>query len=75
MTDNGGRMYEEGGLIREDLRVSGEEIDAALRDLIGSVIGTSEFLHNKLTQWASTIVEECLKKLAAFSKPYKYIGG
>lgn len=37
-------------------------------------IGMNSYQHSKVNQWSSNIVEQCLKKLTALGKPFKYIG-
>ncbi|EEH54883.1 flagellar outer arm dynein light chain [Micromonas pusilla CCMP1545] len=71
-----GGLDEETGLIsglREDQLITNEEMDTIVRECIESAVGTNSFLHSKVNQWTSNVVEGCLKKLAGLQKPFKYI--
>ena len=41
---------------------------------IESVLGTATYQNNKVNQWTSSIVEQCLNQLTKLGKPFKYIG-
>lgn len=41
---------------------------------VETAVGMNPYQHAKVNQWASSIVEACLKKLTALGKPFKYIG-
>ena len=57
-------------LCEEDL-VDDAEVDTLIREAVAQVMGESMFLHTKTSQWTANIVEGCLKRLAALSKPFK----
>ncbi len=41
---------------------------------VEGVLGTSSYLNNKVNQWTSGVVEQCLNQLTKLGKPFKYIG-
>lgn len=41
---------------------------------IESTIGPNAYQHNKVNQWTSNVVEQCLNQLTKLGKPFKYIG-
>ena len=41
---------------------------------IEATIGVNAYQHNKVNQWTSNILEQCLKRLTSLGKPFKYIG-
>lgn len=41
---------------------------------VETVIGGSSYHHNKVNQWTSSVVEQCLNQLTKLNKPFKYIG-
>ena len=47
---------------------------AAIKEAIESVIGGNTYLHNKVNQWSSSIMDSCLQSLVKLQKPFKYIG-
>lgn len=38
------------------------------------MLGASAYQNNKVNQWTSSIVEQCLNQLTKLGKPFKYIG-
>ena len=38
-----------------------------------ATIGGNTYQHNKVNQWTSNVVEQCLNQLTKLSKPFKYI--
>jgi dynein light chain Tctex-type 1 len=62
----------EGGLTEDDL-IDDAEVDTMVREAILAAVGDSQFLHAKIDAWSGNIVEGCLKRLAALSKPFKYV--
>ena len=51
-----------------------EEVSAIIQDSIGSVIGEKcKYADNKIGSWTNNIVENCIAKLTAVHKPFKYI--
>lgn len=61
-----------GGLKEDDL-VDDAEIDTMVRESVSATVGDAQFLHAKIDTWANNVVEGCLKRLAALSKPFKYV--
>lgn len=59
-------------LAEEDL-VDDAEVDTMVRESIHQVLGDAHFTHSKIDHWVANIIEGCLKRLAAFAKPFKYI--
>ncbi|KAJ3226600.1 Dynein light chain Tctex-type [Chytriomyces hyalinus] len=51
-----------------------DEVNNVIKESIESTIQNAAYHHNKVGQWNSNIVEQCLKKLASLNKPFKYIG-
>ena len=41
---------------------------------VEGVLGTNNYQHNKVNQWTSAVVEQCLNQLTKLAKPFKYIG-
>ena len=41
---------------------------------IEGAIGGNAYQHNKVNQWTSNVVEQCLNQLTKLNKPFKYIG-
>ena len=37
-------------------------------------MGASSYQNNRVNQWTSSIVEQCLNQLTKLGKPFKYIG-
>ncbi|ORY51280.1 hypothetical protein BCR33DRAFT_712380, partial [Rhizoclosmatium globosum] len=52
-----------------------EEVNNVIKESIETTIQNAAYHHNKVGQWNSNIVEQCLKRLAGLNKPFKYIGG
>ncbi|EFX80005.1 dynein light chain Tctex-type 1-like [Daphnia pulex] len=50
-----------------------DEVSAAIKEAIESVIGGNTYLHNKVNQWSSSIMDCCLQSLVKLQKPFKYI--
>ncbi|KAJ3045301.1 Dynein light chain Tctex-type [Rhizophlyctis rosea] len=51
-----------------------DEVDNVIKESIENTIQNAAYHHNKVAQWNSNIVEQCLKKLTGLNKPFKYIG-
>ncbi len=43
------------------------------RQSIESTLQNAVYQHNKVAQWTSNIVEQCLKRLTSLNKPFKYV--
>lgn len=41
---------------------------------VEGVLGNNNYQHNKVNQWTSAVVEQCLNQLTKLGKPFKYIG-
>ena len=41
---------------------------------VEGVLGASSYQNNKVNQWTSSVVEQCLNQLTKLQKPFKYIG-
>lgn len=41
---------------------------------VEGAIGGNAYVHNKVNQWTSSVVEQCLNQLTKLGKPFKYIG-
>ncbi|KAI9351482.1 Tctex-1 [Obelidium mucronatum] len=52
-----------------------DEVNNVIKESIETTIQNAAYHHNKVGQWNSNIVEQCLKRLAGLNKPFKYIGG
>lgn len=50
-----------------------EEVSLVIKESVESTIGVNTYQHNKVSQWSSNIVEQCLKRLTALGKPFKYV--
>ena len=51
-----------------------EEVSNIIKESIEGSIGGNAYQHNKVNQWTSSVVEQCLNQLTKLSKPFKYIG-
>lgn len=47
---------------------------SVLLQSIEGAIGGNAYQHNKVNQWTSNVVEQCLNQLTKLGKPFKYIG-
>lgn len=45
-----------------------------IKEAIEVSIGGNAYMHNKVNQWTSNVVEACLGNLTKLQKAYKYIG-
>lgn len=50
-----------------------DEVSNIVKESIEQAIGQSTYAHNKVSQWTSTIIEQCLNQLTKLGKPFKYI--
>ena len=41
---------------------------------VESVLGAATYQNNKVNQWTSSVVEQCLNQLTKLGKSFKYIG-
>ncbi|CAH1800093.1 unnamed protein product [Owenia fusiformis] len=50
-----------------------DEVSNIIKESIESAIGGNAYQHNKVNQWTSNVVEQCLNQLTKLGKPFKYI--
>nr|WAW84851.1 dynein light chain Tctex-type [Halisarca dujardinii] len=50
-----------------------EEVSQIIKESIENVLGSSHYQHNRVNQWTSSVVEQCLNQLTKLGKAYKYI--
>ncbi|XP_007892979.1 dynein light chain Tctex-type 1 isoform X1 [Callorhinchus milii] len=50
-----------------------DDISTIIKEAVESTIGGNAYQHNKVNQWTSTVVEQCLNQLTKLAKPFKYI--
>jgi dynein light chain Tctex-type 1 len=50
-----------------------EEVKSVIKEGIESVLSGTSYHHNKVNQWTSNVVEQCLGQLTKLNKPFKYI--
>lgn len=51
-----------------------DEVTNIVKESIENNVGNSSYVHTKVPQWTSTIVEQILNQLTKLGKPFKYIG-
>ena len=57
----------------EDTAFVYDEISNIIKEAIEATIGGNSYQHNKVNQWTSNVVEQCLNQLTKLGKPFKYI--
>jgi dynein light chain Tctex-type 1 len=58
----------------KDAAFEREKVAIAVKDAVESVLNFDTlYQHSKVSQWVSTIIESCMKKLMGMEKPFKYI--
>lgn len=50
-----------------------DDVTNVIKESVESVIGSNAYQHNKINQWTSNVVEQCLSQLTKMNKPFKYI--
>mmetsp|Transcript_10272 Transcript_10272/g.33126 ORF Transcript_10272/g.33126 Transcript_10272/m.33126 type:complete len:102 (+) Transcript_10272:173-478(+) len=50
-----------------------DDVSNIIKESVDSVLQNAIYNHNKVGQWTSNVVENCLKKLTDFNKPFKYV--
>lgn len=50
-----------------------DEVSNVIKESIEGAIGGNAYQHNKVNQWTSSVVEQCLNQLTKLGKPFKYI--
>lgn len=51
-----------------------DDVSKIIKEAIETTIGGNAYQHEKVNQWTSAVVENCLTVLTKLQKPYKYIG-
>ena len=51
-----------------------EDVQNIIKESVETTLQNAVYNHAKVPQWTSTVVEQCLKRLTALNKPFKYIG-
>lgn len=51
-----------------------DDVSKIIKEAIESTIGGNAYQHDKVNNWTSAVVENCLNVLTKAQKPYKYIG-
>lgn len=51
-----------------------DDVSKIIKEAIETTIGGNAYQHEKVNQWTSSVVENCLSVLTKLQKPYKYIG-
>lgn len=51
-----------------------DEVSNIVKEAVEGTIGGSAYQQNKVNQWTSNVVEQCLNQLTKLGKPFKYIG-
>lgn len=51
-----------------------DEVTNIIKEAVEGAIGGNGYQHNKVNQWTSNVVEQCLNQLTKLGKPFKYIG-
>uniref|UniRef100_A0A0X3PQ82 Dynein light chain Tctex-type 1 n=1 Tax=Schistocephalus solidus TaxID=70667 RepID=A0A0X3PQ82_SCHSO len=51
-----------------------DEVANIVKENIENTVGSSTYVHSKVNQWTSTIIEQVLNQLTKLGKPFKYIG-
>merc|ERR1712050_643338 len=50
-----------------------DDVTNIIKESIENAIGGNAYQHNKVNQWTSNVVEQCLNHLTKLNKPFKYI--
>eukprot|EP00800_Vazella_pourtalesii_P016542 TRINITY_DN4805_c0_g1_i1.p1 TRINITY_DN4805_c0_g1~~TRINITY_DN4805_c0_g1_i1.p1 ORF type:complete len:129 (+),score=30.62 TRINITY_DN4805_c0_g1_i1:110-496(+) len=50
-----------------------DEVTQIIKETVDGVIGQNNYVHNRVNQWTSSIMEQCLAQLTKLGKPFKYI--
>ncbi|GFS12497.1 dynein light chain Tctex-type 1 [Elysia marginata] len=50
-----------------------DEVTNIIKEAVEGAIGGNGYQHNKVNQWTSNVVEQCLNQLTKLGKPFKYI--
>ncbi|KAM4633533.1 dynein light chain Tctex-type 1 [Polymixia lowei] len=50
-----------------------EEVSTIIKESVEGAIGGNAYQHNRVNQWTTNVVEQCLSQLSKLNKPFKYI--
>ncbi|XP_056150396.1 dynein light chain Tctex-type 1 [Lampris incognitus] len=50
-----------------------EEVSTIIKESVEGAIGGNAYQHNRVNQWTTNVVEQCLGQLSKLGKPFKYI--
>ncbi|KAM6914943.1 dynein light chain Tctex-type 1 [Xenentodon cancila] len=50
-----------------------EEVRRIIQDSIETAIGGNAYKYNRVNQWSTSVMEQCLSQLSKLGKPFKYI--
>ncbi|XP_043573314.1 dynein light chain Tctex-type 1 isoform X1 [Chiloscyllium plagiosum] len=50
-----------------------DDVSTIIKEAVENTIGGNAYQHNKVNQWTSAVVEQCLNQLTKLAKPFKYI--
>ncbi|XP_072299167.1 dynein light chain Tctex-type 1 [Eucyclogobius newberryi] len=50
-----------------------EEVGKLIKESVEATIGGNAYQHNRVNQWTTNVVEQCLSQLSKLGKPFKYI--
>ncbi|XP_077204737.1 dynein light chain Tctex-type 1 isoform X3 [Paroedura picta] len=51
-----------------------DEVSNIIKEAIEGTIGGNAYLHSKVNQWTTSVVEQILSQLTKLGKPFKYVG-
>ena len=50
-----------------------DEVSNIIKEAVESAIGGNAYAHNKVSQWSSNVVEQCINQLTKLQKPFKVV--
>ncbi|XP_047428984.1 dynein light chain Tctex-type 1 [Mugil cephalus] len=50
-----------------------DEVSKIIKESVEAAIGGNVYQHNRVNQWTTNVVEQCLSQLSKLGKPFKYI--
>ncbi|XP_055849509.1 dynein light chain Tctex-type [Episyrphus balteatus] len=59
--------------VREENQFVVDDVSKIIKEAIEQTIGGNAYQHDKVNNWTSLVVENCLSVLTKEQKPYKYI--
>nr|XP_020445390.1 dynein light chain Tctex-type 1 isoform X2 [Monopterus albus] len=57
----------------DDYQTEEEESAFVVEESVEATIGRNTYQHNRVNQWSTSVVEQCLGQLGKLGKPFKYI--